>query len=120
MLTLNSQNRCKTEIDTDVEKGAIMHMRLKKLIKDNLKSISRGTITIYFIIVIICALIFKKSLNGRWWLFVVPAISLLAHISNRVNNQIKKKSAVERVVDKKMQIAFFDLLNQMLFAIFVF
>ncbi len=51
MLTLNSQNRCKTEIDTDVEKGAIMHMRLKKLIKDNLKSISRGTITIYFIIV---------------------------------------------------------------------
>lgn len=119
MLTLNSQNRCKTEIDTDVEKRAIMHMRLKKLIKDNLKSISRGTITIYFIIVIICALIFKKSLNGRLWLFIVPAISLLAHISNRVNNQIKKKSVVERVVDKKMQTTFFDLLNQMLFAIFV-
>ena len=96
-----------------------MHMRLKKLIKDNLKSISRGAITIYFIIVIIYALIFKKSLNGRWWLFIVPAISLFAHISNRINNQIKKRSVVERVVDKKMYIVTFDFLNQILFAIFV-
>lgn len=96
-----------------------MDMRLKKWIKDNHKSISRGTITIYFIIVIICALIFKKSLNGLWWLFIVPAISLLAHISNRENNQIKKKSVVERVVDKKVQIAFFDLLNQILFAFLI-
>mgnify|MGYP000992772249 FL=1 len=94
-------------------------MRLKKLIKDNLKSIFRGAITIYFIIVIIYALILKKSLNGKWWLFIVPAISLLAHISNRINNQIKKRDEVERVVDKKMHIAFFDLLNQMLFATFV-
>lgn len=96
-----------------------MDMRLKKWIKDNHKSISRGTITIYFIIVIICALIFKKSLNGLWWLFIVPAISLLAHISNRENNQIKKKSVVERVVDKKMQIATFDFLNQILFAFLI-
>lgn len=94
-----------------------MHVRLKKLIKDNHKSIFRCAITIYFIIFIIYALIFKKSLNGRWELFIFPAaVYLIAYI---INNQIKKGSLVEHVVDKKIHIVTFDLLNQILFAIFV-